>query len=117
MRIGDSEAIIDLLKERYAVQMDEGLSAKQLATGHAWRRTFEEHYHQVLEWELFFHPAGATWMRASLASQMPAVLAGPVFSLMRLNSASSCTHAESHGMIQRSSPARAVPTSMHCLPS
>jgi hypothetical protein len=37
----------------------------------------------VLEWELFFHPAGAAWMRASLASQMPVVLASPVFSLMR----------------------------------
>jgi glutathione S-transferase len=83
VRIGDSEVIIDLLKERHTVQLDEGLSAEKLATGHAWRRTFEEHYHQVLEWELFFHPAGATWMRASLASQMPAVLAGPVFSLMR----------------------------------
>src|SRR5215210_2881007 len=83
VRIGDSEVIIDLLKARHAVQLDEELSAEQLATGHAWRRTFEEHYHQVLEWELFFHPAGATWMRGSLASQMPAVLAGPVFSLMR----------------------------------
>ena len=62
-RIGDSEVIIDLLKERHAVQLDEGLTAEQLATGHAWRRTFEEHYHQVLEWELFFHPAGAAWMR------------------------------------------------------
>ena len=82
-RIGDSELIIDLLKDRHAIDLDEGLSSDQLATGHAWRRTFEEHYHQVLEWELFFHPAGAAWMRKSLASQMPAVLAGPVFTVMR----------------------------------
>ena len=29
-RIGDSEVIIDLLKERHAVQLDEGLTAEQL---------------------------------------------------------------------------------------
>jgi glutathione S-transferase len=82
-RIGDSELIIELLTERYAVKLDDGLTPAQLALGHTWRRTFEEHLHQVLEWELFFHPAGAAWMRASLASQIPAVLAPPVFFLMR----------------------------------
>jgi glutathione S-transferase len=82
-RIGDSEVIIDLLRKRHAIDLDDGLTPEQLALGHAWRRTFEEHYHQVLEWELFFHPAGAAWMRKSLTSQMPAALAAPVFSLMR----------------------------------
>jgi glutathione S-transferase len=82
-RIGDSEVIIDLLKQRYGTDLDEGLTPEQMALGHAWRRTFEEHFHQVLEWELFFHPAGAAWIRESIVSQMPPVLARPLFSLMR----------------------------------
>ena len=82
-RIGDSEVIIDLLKVRYGVDLDEGLTPEQMALGHTWRRTFEEHFHQVLEWELFLHPAGAAWMRGSIRSQMPSILAGPLFLLMR----------------------------------
>jgi glutathione S-transferase len=82
-RIGDSEVIIDLLSRRYNVRLEDGLTAEQIALGHAWRRTFEEHFHQVLEWELFMHPAGAAWMRASIASQMPPVLGPAVFLMLR----------------------------------
>lgn len=82
-RIGDSEFIIDLLKRRHGVDLDEGLTPEQIALGHAWRRTFEEHFHQVLEWELFFQPAAAAWIQSSLRSQMPAALAWPVFFLMQ----------------------------------
>jgi glutathione S-transferase len=82
-RIGDSEVIIDRLERRHGVSLDEGLAAEQVALGHAWRRAFEEHFHQVLEWELFLHPAGAAWMRASLASQMPPVLGPAVFLVLR----------------------------------
>lgn len=82
-RIGDSEVVIDLLSRRYGVSLDDGLTAEQMALGHAWRRMFEEHFHQVLEWELFMHPAGAAWMRASMASQMPPVLGPAVFLMLR----------------------------------
>jgi glutathione S-transferase len=82
-RIGDSEIIIDLLTSRYGIDLDEGLTPEQVALGLAWRRTFEEHFHQVLEWELFFHPAGAAWMRSSLASQLPPVLGSLAFPVMR----------------------------------
>jgi glutathione S-transferase len=81
--IGDSEVIIDLLKVRYGVDIDEGLTPEQMSLGHSWRRTFEEHFHQVLEWELFLHPAGAAWMRDSIRSQVPSVVAGPLFLLMK----------------------------------
>jgi glutathione S-transferase len=64
-RIGDSEIIIEVLKHRHSIDLEEGLTPEQAAAGHAWRRTFEEHFHQVLEWELFFHPAGAAWIKAS----------------------------------------------------
>ncbi len=82
-RIGDSEVIVDLLSRRYNVRLDDGLTPEQMALGHAWRRTFEEHFHQVLEWELFMHPAGAASMRASLASQMPPVLGPALFLMLR----------------------------------
>lgn len=35
-RIGDSEIIIDLLKARHGVNLDEGLTPQQLALGHSW---------------------------------------------------------------------------------
>ena len=82
-RIGDTELIIELLSRRYGVDLDEGLTPEQRALGLAWRRTFEEHFHQVLEWELFFQPAGRDYLRASMASQMPRLAAPIVFSMMR----------------------------------
>jgi hypothetical protein len=79
--IGDTELIIDLLSKRYGADLDAGLSSEQKAIGLAWRRTFEEHFHQVLEWELFEHPAGATDMRKSMLSKMPPVVGPLVFSI------------------------------------
>jgi glutathione S-transferase len=81
--IGDTELIIELLSKRYGVDLDAGLSSEQKAIGLAWRRTFEEHFHQVLEWELFEHPAGATYMRKSMLSKMPPVIGPLVFSMLR----------------------------------
>jgi glutathione S-transferase len=82
-RIGDSEFNIELLSKRYGVDLDAGLSSEQKAIGLAWRRAFEEHFHQVLEWELFEHPAGATYMRERMRSSMPPVIGPLVFSMLR----------------------------------
>jgi glutathione S-transferase len=82
-RIGDSQIIIETLSRRYGVDLDEGLNAEQRALGHAWRLTFEEHFHQVLEWELLIHPAGAAYMRERMAAQMPPVVGPLVFSMMQ----------------------------------
>jgi glutathione S-transferase len=82
-RIGDSEIIIDLLTRRYGVNLDEGLTAEQMSLGHAWRRTFEEHFHQVLEWELMLHPVGAGWLRRRLGLQMPSLIVSPVFLMLQ----------------------------------
>lgn len=81
-RIGDSEIIINLLSQRYGVDLDDGLSPDQKAVGHAWRRAFEEHFHQILEWELFQHPAGTAYMRASLQSKLPPVVGPLVFRML-----------------------------------
>jgi len=81
--MGDSELIIEFLSEKYGVDLDSGLSAEQKAVGLAWRRTFEEHFHQVLEWELFVHPAGVAYIRKALVSQMPPVIGPLIFSMLR----------------------------------
>lgn len=81
--IGDTERIIELLSKRYGVGLDAGLSSEQRAIGLAWRRTFEEHFHQVLEWELFVHPAGVAYMREKMLSTMPPVIGPLVFSMLR----------------------------------
>jgi hypothetical protein len=57
--MADSELIIDSLSRRHGIDLVEGHSPDQRRLGLAWRRTFEEHLHQVLEWELLIHPAGA----------------------------------------------------------
>jgi glutathione S-transferase len=81
-RVGDSELIIEFLSRRFGIDLDAGLSTEQKAVGLAWRRAFEEHFHQVLEWELFVHPAGASFMRQSLSSKMP-VLGPLIFTGLR----------------------------------
>jgi glutathione S-transferase len=82
-RIGDSELIIELLSRRFGIDLDAGLSNEQKAVGLAWRRTFEEHFHQVLEWELFEHEAGATYLRNSLGSKLPPVVGPALFTVLR----------------------------------
>jgi glutathione S-transferase len=57
-RIADTEIIIDLLSRRSGFDIDAGLAPDQRALSHAVRRMIEEHFHMVLEWELFVHPAG-----------------------------------------------------------
>lgn len=76
-RIGDTEIIIDLLARRTGFDIDAGLSAQQCALSHATRRMVEEHFHMVLEWELFVHPAGIEGGARQMAREsVPAPLAG-----------------------------------------
>ncbi|WIJ23423.1 glutathione S-transferase family protein [Devosia sp. RR2S18] len=77
-RIADSELIIQLLARKHEIDLDADLSPEQLAIGHAFRRTFEEHFHQVLEWELLLTREGAAYMRGLLSREMP----GPVSQLL-----------------------------------
>jgi glutathione S-transferase len=82
-RLGDSEIIIHLLARRYAVTLDGHLTAQQSAAAHAWTRAFEEHFHQVLEWELFCHPDGMAFIKAAVAAQMPPVARTLVWLMLR----------------------------------
>lgn len=82
-RVGDTEIIIQRLGARFGVDLDAGLTPAQAATGHAWRRTFEEHFHQVFEWELLVHPAGAAFMRTFVTGQMPPLVGSIAFHMMQ----------------------------------
>jgi hypothetical protein len=64
------------------IDLDEELTPEQIALGTLGAERLMS-IHQVLEWELVVHPAGVAWMRSSLSSQVPAVLAQPVSFLMR----------------------------------
>lgn len=75
-RIGDTEIIIDLLAKRSGFDIDGGLMPDQRAISHAVRRMIEEHFHMVLEWELFVHPAGVKGAQELSAKAVPAPLAG-----------------------------------------
>jgi len=82
-RIGDTEVIIDLLSRRRGVDLDKGLDSNQLAHGHVLRRAFEEHFHQILEWELFVHPAGAAYVDQQVAKKVPPVVRTFISSRLR----------------------------------
>lgn len=73
--IGDSRLIIDMLAAQSGYDIDSHLSSEQRAEAHAWRRAFEEGFHQVLEWELFVHPAGKAYIAELIRSAAPALLA------------------------------------------
>jgi len=81
-RIGDSEVIIDLLARRNGFDIDAGLGAEERARAHAIRRMLEDHFHMVLEWELFVHPAGAAEISAQVASAAPPLVARAVSAMM-----------------------------------
>ncbi|MCC6619855.1 MAG: glutathione S-transferase family protein [Deltaproteobacteria bacterium] len=56
--VGDSELIIRMLAQRHGVDSEAGLDARARAEGLAWRRLFEEHFHQVWELLTFCTPKG-----------------------------------------------------------
>jgi glutathione S-transferase len=74
VRMGDTSLILPFL----GVDLDAGLSARDRAQGLALRRLAEEHWHQVLEYELFVHPAGYPTVDAQLAELVPGFLVGLV---------------------------------------
>jgi hypothetical protein len=58
--------------------------------------------HQVLEWELLIHPAGAAYMREFFAKAAPWPMGPLVFTMVRRRfSAASFTHVESPGTAPR----------------
>ncbi|MGM0586531.1 MAG: glutathione S-transferase C-terminal domain-containing protein, partial [Pseudomonadota bacterium] len=81
--VGDSERIMARLRPRAARDPDAGLDARTRARGLAFQRLAEEHLHQVLEWELFLHPAGPAGLREAMAGQLPRLAEPVVLALLR----------------------------------
>ncbi|WP_055049166.1 glutathione S-transferase family protein [Devosia sp. A16] len=81
-RIGDSEVIIELLARRSGFNIDAGLTEEQRALSHTLRRMLEEHFHMLLEWELFVHPAGIEAVRGMAARVAPGIVAAPVAAMI-----------------------------------
>lgn len=73
LRMGDSQLIIERLSREHDVDLDAHLSPLDRAHALAFRRTFEEHYHQSFEHELFFGRGGPERL-AEFASTLPPVV-------------------------------------------
>lgn len=71
VRMGDTSLILDHL----GVDLDAHLSPADRATSVAWRALAEERWHQVVEYELFLHPAGFATLDAEIARAVPRLLA------------------------------------------
>lgn len=82
-RIGDSDAIIRLLADRHDINLVLGATLDDRAIAHAFKTTFEERFHQILEWELFVHPAGAAFINETVRSQTPPVIGAIISRSMR----------------------------------
>ena len=72
-RLGDTELILERLRERFGVDLDGWLDPQRAATGLALQRMVEEHLHQVFEYELIVMDAGFAHMRDAFKS-VPAPL-------------------------------------------
>ena len=82
-RIGDSDVVIRFLAERHRIPVEPEIDAPSRAIAHAWRMTFEEHFHQVLEWELFVNDAGFAYIDKMTRDELPPVMSVAVSHMMR----------------------------------
>jgi len=72
-RIGDSSLIIEFLEDRFDIDLDTHLDARQRALSLCVQRMLEEHYHQCFEHQLFFGRGGEERLR-EFAATMPIFL-------------------------------------------
>jgi glutathione S-transferase len=70
VRMGDTSLILAHL----GIDLDAHLSPADRARGLVLRRMLEEHWHQVLEYELFVHPAGLHGLDEAIARAVPGFL-------------------------------------------
>ena len=82
-RMGDSDAIIRALAAERGLSDPTRAATPEEAAAQALCIAFEDRFHQVLEWELFLHPAGAAGMRAMVRTALPPVVSDAVFASMQ----------------------------------
>jgi glutathione S-transferase len=83
LRLGDSDAIIRYLANRFGVDPLNAFDTPLKAAAHAWKIAFEERFHQILEWELFIHPEGAAYVDAAVRNEAPPFVAGVIVRSLR----------------------------------
>ena len=76
-RIGDSDTIIRHLAQLHGLPDPTAIRSAAEARADALKIAFEERFHQILEWELFVHPAGSAEMRRIISAGLPPVI-GPL---------------------------------------
>src|SRR5262249_31944888 len=79
VRMGDTELILQYLCRKHGVELDRDLSPAQRARGHVLQRTLEEHFHQVLQYELAVDDRGWAEMRPLISRSLP----GPLLEALR----------------------------------
>lgn len=79
--VGDSDRIIARLAPLAGPEPRQ--DAAHRAAAHAFKTAFEERVHQVLEYELFVHPAGAAYMDRFIRSLAPPVMGALISRGMR----------------------------------
>ena len=85
-RIGDSDVIIRYLAGRYGKPVEPLVGdARARAAAHAFKIAFEEEFHQILEWELFYHPQGAAYIDSQVRQAAPPVLAGLISRAVKMH--------------------------------
>lgn len=70
VRMGDSTLIIEYLEQRFGIDLDAHLDARQRALAMTVQRMLEEHYHQCFEHQLFFGRGGEERLH-EFASSLP----------------------------------------------
>ena len=81
--VADSGVIIETLAKRHGFDIDASLDPVARADARMWSLTFEEHFHQVLEWELFGVPAGNAYIETTIRRDVPAVMVPIVSTMLR----------------------------------
>jgi glutathione S-transferase len=82
VRMGDSSLIIEYLEQRFGIDLDAHLDARQRALALSVQRMLEEHYHQCYEHQFFFG-RGAKERVSTLAASFPVPLRWLVPSVLR----------------------------------
>ena len=78
LRMGDSDAIILHLAGVNGLPDPLVLATVEQARADALKTAFEDRFHQILEWELFVHPAGAAEIRRMLAAAAPPIISSVI---------------------------------------
>jgi glutathione S-transferase len=82
VRMGDSTLIIEYLEERFSIDLDAHLDARQRALAVSIQRMLEEHFHQCFEHQLFFGRGGEERLH-EFADSMPIPLRWLVPSVLK----------------------------------